>query len=206
MMNHKTATPGVGKAFGKTKHPGDLFIISAPSGVGKTTLRRAILDQFPDLLYSVSFTTRKPRRGELDGTDYHFISEADFESGIDDARWAEWAVVHGSYYGTSAEFISRNLTAGKDVLLEIDVQGTFKILQSFPESVTIFVMPPSLEVLKKRLCDRGTDSDENIALRLENAKAEMAHKDEYRHIVVNDRLEAATAELASIIQRYRANR
>ena len=203
MMNPKTASSGVAKPFGKSRQPGHLFIISAPSGAGKTTLRCAILHQNPDLLYSVSFTTRNPRHGEHGGTDYHFISKAEFEAGIDDERWAEWAAVHGNYYGTSAEFLNQNLTAGRDVLLDIDVQGTRKILHRFPESITIFVMPPSLEVLEERLQSRGTESAETVALRLKNAKAEMAQKNIYRHVIVNDKLDDAIAELVSIIDRYK---
>ncbi len=203
MTNKKTAPSGVAKTFGKLKQPGHLFIISAPSGAGKTTLRNAILHQFSDLLYSVSYTTRNPRPGEHGGTDYHFISKAEFEAGIDDERWTEWAAVHGNYYGTSAEFLKHNLTAGKDVLLDIDVQGTHKILHRFPESITIFLMPPSLEVLKERLQSRGTDTAETIALRLKNAKAEMAQKKIYRHVIINDQLDDAIAELTSIIDRYK---
>ena len=203
MMDKKATTFGASKIYGKSKQPGHLFIISAPSGAGKTTLRRAMLHRFSDLLYSVSFTTRNPRHGEQSGRDYHFISKVEFEAGIDDARWAEWAAVHGNYYGTSAEFLKRNLTAGKDILLDIDVQGTHKILQRFPESITIFLMPLSLDVLKERLQSRGTDSAETIARRLKNAKAEIAQKNIYRHVIINDQLDDAIAELASIIDRYK---
>jgi guanylate kinase len=203
MTNNKTTTSGVAETSGKSKQPGHLFIISAPSGAGKTTLRHAILHQFSDLLYSVSFTTRHPRQGEKGGTDYHFISKAEFEAGIHNERWAEWAAVHGNYYGTSAEFLKQNLTAGKDVLADIDVQGTRKILHRFPESITIFLMPPSLDVLKERLQSRGTDTAETIALRLKNAKVEMAQRKIYRHVIINDQLDDAIAELASIIGRYK---
>jgi guanylate kinase len=202
-MNKKNALSSVAKTASKSKQPGHLFIISAPSGAGKTTLRCAILQHFSDLLYSISYTTRNPRHGEVDGTDYHFISRAEFEAGIDDGRWAEWAAVHGNYYGTSAEFLIRNLNAGKDVLLDIDVQGTQKILRRFPECITIFLMPPSLKVLKDRLQSRGTDSAETIALRLKNAEVEMAQKKKYRHVIINDQLDDAIADLASIIDRYK---
>ena len=126
-----------------SKNPGHLFIISAPSGAGKSTLCRAMRDHFPDLLYSISYTTRSPRKGERNGVDYHFILPDDFEKGISRHRWAEWAEVHGNYYGTSAEFLDNELSAGRDILLEIDVQGTRQILQRYPDGITIFILPPS---------------------------------------------------------------
>ena len=182
---------------------GHLFILSAPSGAGKTTLCQAILDRFYDMLYSVSYTTRKPRGGEADGVAYHFIAANDFEKGIKDGRWAEWAEVHGHYYGTSAEFLDNGLASGSDILLDIDVQGTIQILERYPDSITVFILPPSLEVLQRRLRERGTDSSEAIARRLHNARKEIANKDLYRHVVVNDKLEDAVDKLAQIIQKYR---
>jgi guanylate kinase len=183
--------------------PGRLFVISAPSGAGKTTLRKAALERFKKIRYSTSYTTRQPRAGENDHIDYHFISKAEFKRGIETGRWAEWAQVHGNYYGTSAEFIAKELAAGRDILLDIDIQGTIQILKRFPTSITIFIMPPSLEELKKRLVERGTDSQTVVQRRMSNAKAEMARKDMYRHIIVNDRLESATAELIALIESYR---
>jgi len=183
---------------------GLLFILSAPSGAGKSTLCRAVREHFPDLLYSISYTTRSPRKGEQNGVDYHFISKAAFESGIARDQWAEWAEVHGNYYGTSAELIDRGLADGRDILLDIDVQGTCRLLKRYPEAITIFIMPPSLESLRSRLENRGTDSPEVIALRLENAKHEMSCKDYYRHVVINDELSDAVAELIAVIERYRA--
>lgn len=182
---------------------GHLFIISAPSGAGKTTLCRALLDRFKDMVYSVSHTTRKPRRGEQNGVDYYFISREDFEKGIRSGRWAEWAEVHGNFYGTSAKFIDNCLACGSDVLLDIDVQGTIQILKQYPDSVTVFIMPPSLDTLRARLESRGTDNREVIAKRLVNARKEMAKKDIYRHVVVNDQLTEAVAKLISIIEKYR---
>lgn len=182
---------------------GRLFILSAPSGTGKTTLRKALLERVPGLSYSVSYTTRPPRPAEVDGRDYRFISTADFEEGIRSGRWAEWARVHGHYYGTSAEDLERLLAAGGDVLLDLDVQGAEALAGRFPQSVTIFLLPPSLEELERRLRLRGTDSPEAIAVRLRNAAAEMACRDRYRHVVVNDRLPAALEELAAILDSYR---
>ncbi|MBW2604024.1 MAG: guanylate kinase [Deltaproteobacteria bacterium] len=182
---------------------GHLFILSAPSGAGKTTLAKAVLKQFTDMLYSISYTTRKPRAEEQDGVDYHFISKQDFKKGIKKGRWAEWAEVYGNYYGTSAEFIEKNLSSGRDILLDIDVQGTLQILKHYPDSVTIFILPPSMNDLGKRLKMRGSDSKAVIEKRLLNAKKEMAQKDFYRYIIVNDKLSEATEELSAIFKKYR---
>jgi guanylate kinase len=182
---------------------GRIFILSAPSGAGKTTLRQAAVARFGNMRYSVSYTTRPPRAGEVNGRDYVFISLAEFKEGIRRGRWAEWAKVHENYYGTSEHILERALAEGCDVLLEIDVQGARQICRRFPESVTIFVMPPSLEVLEERLKSRGTDSPEAIALRLENAKREMGQKDDYRHVIVNDDLETAIQELTAVLESYR---
>ncbi|MEE4601479.1 MAG: guanylate kinase [Desulfobacteraceae bacterium] len=187
-----------------TQKPGVLFIISAPSGAGKSTLCRAVLNRFADLIYSVSYTTRSLRGGEKNGVDYHFIPKDEFEKGITQGRWAEWAEVHDHYYGTCADFLDGELNAGRDILLDIDIQGAGQILQRYPDSVTIFIMPPSLETLKARLQSRGTDSPEVIAVRLKNAQNEIAQKDIYRHIIINDRLTDAVAELIAIFERYRS--
>ena len=186
----------------KPKH-GHLFIISAPSGAGKTTLVKAVLQQFRDVLYSISYTTRKPRADEQDGIDYHFISKQDFKKGINKGRWAEWAEVYGNYYGTSAEFIEKGLSSGCDILLDIDVQGTLQILKHYPDSVTIFILPPSMNTLRKRLEMRGSDSKTVIENRLLNAKKEMAQKKMYRHVIVNDELSVAIDEICAIFNKYR---
>ena len=127
----------------------------------------------------------------------------DFEKGIATGKWAEWALVHGNYYGTSVDFLDTVLTEGRDILLDIDVQGTRQILSRYPDSVAIFILPPSLEVLRQRLIARGTDSPENIAVRLENAKKEMAQQDLFHHTIVNDELSKAVSELITIIDSYR---
>jgi len=184
---------------------GRLFIISAPSGTGKTTLCSAVLKHFPEMLYSVSYTTRKPRNGEQSGIDYHFIKKKDFKDKIEDGKWAEWAEVHGNYYGTSAELLDKGLDSGRDIILDIDVQGTIRLLERYPESVTIFIMPPSIEELKRRLELRNTDSDEVIARRLENAKMEMAKKDLYLHVIINDQLPDAIEQLVAVIENYSSN-
>jgi guanylate kinase len=178
---------------------GTLFILSAPSGAGKTTLCQALRERFPALKYSVSATTRSPRKGERDGIDYFFISREDFRARLEKGGWAEWAEVYGNYYGTSAAFLDRALAAGEDLLLDIDVQGTRQILRMYPDCVTIFIMPPSLEALRERLEKRGTDSPEVIEKRLVSAREEMAQKDLYRHVVVNDSLPEALAELTRLV-------
>jgi guanylate kinase len=185
---------------------GCLFILSAPSGAGKSTLCQAICRHFPDIQYSVSHTTRLPRPGETQGIDYHFITKDEFIHLIDSGQWAEWAQVHGNYYGTSASFLTRGLEAGKDILLDIDVQGMRRILEQYPSSVTIFIRPPSLKTLRERLESRGVDSPDIIETRMTNAKMEMAEAHRYRHVIVNDDLELATRELMLLIGSYRQNR
>jgi len=179
---------------------GRLFIISGPSGTGKTTLCNAVLKRFPSMLYSVSHTTRKPRNGEQNGIDYHFIEKKDFKDKIKSGKWAEWAEVHGNYYGTSAQLLNKGLDSGHDILLDIDVQGTIRLLERYPESVTIFIMPPSIEELKRRLKIRNTDCGEIVAKRIENANIEMAKKDLYLHVIINDRLQEAVEQLIAVIE------
>lgn len=181
---------------------GRLFIISAPSGAGKTTLCRALMKHFKDILYSVSYTTRALRKGETEGVDYHFISKDDFAVKKREGKWAEWAEVHGNYYGTSAVFLNDALSSGKSVLLDIDVEGTRQILERYPDSITIFIMPPTPEILRLRIESRGSDSKEVIEKRLRNAEKEIARRDMYQHVVVNDDLSAAVTELVSIVGSY----
>lgn len=190
--NDNTAASGKGR----------LFILSAPSGTGKTTLCRALMKHFRDMLYSVSFTTREPRKDEISGADYHFISREDFAGKIKEGKWAEWAEVHGNFYGTSAEFLDEALASGRDVLLDIDVEGTRQILNRYPDSITVFIMPPDFEILRKRIESRGSDSREVIERRLKNAEREMAQKDLYRHVIINDSLDEAVADIVSIVERY----
>ena len=191
---HRAATSGAGR----------LFVVSAPSGAGKTTLCSAVRRHFGDLAYSVSYTTRSPRAGEQHGKDYFFITRQAFEAGIAQNRWAEWARVHGNLYGTSAQWIDETLATGKDILLDIDVQGARQMLARFPHAITIFICPPSMAALEARLAGRGTDDAATRALRLANAKEEMAQQDLYRHVVVNDDLERATRELIDLLTHYRA--
>ncbi len=191
--------PRVSPATDAHRHRGRLFILSAPSGAGKSTLCAMLRERLPDLRYSVSYTTRAPRPGEIDGEDYFFVDEAFFRDGIADGRWAEWARVHGQFYGTASEAIDRMLSQGHDLLLDIDVQGAAQLVAQYPQAVTIFIMPPSMEVLRQRLEERGTDSAAIIAQRLRNAADEMAACSRYRHIVVNEDLERTVDELLAIL-------
>ena len=180
---------------------GKLFLISAPSGAGKTTLVRKVLKQFKSLSYSVSHTTRSPRKNEQEGFDYFFITLAEFEQKISLGLWLEWAKVHDNYYGTSGQFVRNSLEKGRNLLLDIDIQGARQIMDSDLDLVSIFIMPPSFEVLSQRLENRGTDSRKVIARRLANAKLEMSQKDLYQYVVVNDDLDEATEELCSIFEK-----
>ncbi|MFC1885526.1 guanylate kinase [Thermodesulfobacteriota bacterium] len=189
----------------KNKHrcnSGNLFIISGPSGSGKTTLLGAVLEKYQNLRYSISHTTRKPRKGEMNGVDYHFISEKDFKAKLKDDKWAEWAIVHDNYYGTSAEYLDNGIAANEDIILDIDVQGAAKLLKRYPDSVTIFILPRSRDTLRKRLESRGADSQDEIEKRLITSDKELGEIDIYRHVIINDKLSSAIEELSSIIETY----
>ena len=202
-MNEQESRPSGSNPKEINSKQGHLFIISAPSGGGKTTLSKAVVNRFNDIFYSVSYTTRSPRNGEQDGVDYYFIQKKDFEKRIESGHWAEWAEVHGNYYGTSAEFLDKGLDSGHDMLLDIDVQGTIQILGRYPDSVTIFIMPPSLETLRKRLEMRRTESRATIERRLLNAENEIVQKGLYRYVIVNDQLSVSIEKLIAIIEKYR---
>ena len=182
-----------------------LFIVSAPSGAGKTTLVTQLLKRFPDLVYSISHTTRAPRPGEVHGREYFFTDKARFMEMVEAGQMLEWAEVHGNCYGTSASFVQERLAAGQSVLLDIDVQGGRQIMDFGLDCTSIFIMAPSLEVLEQRLRGRGTDTEEVIRTRLENAKGEIAQKSFYNHVVVNDVLDDAVAELVGIFELETAN-
>ncbi|MGD9823438.1 guanylate kinase [Desulfobacter sp.] len=182
-----------------------LFIVSAPSGAGKTTLVKAVLKRFQGLVYSISHTTRKPRQGEVHGKDYFFTDKVQFMEMVASGQMLEWAQVHENCYGTSGLFVQEQLAAGQSVLLDIDVQGWRQIMDSGLNPVSIFIMPPSLEILEQRLRGRGTDAEEVIRKRLDNAKGEIDQKSFYAHVVVNDVLDEAVAEFIGIIEREIAN-
>lgn len=180
---------------------GKLFIISAPSGAGKTTLIKEVLGRFPDLSYSISHTTRLPRKGEKDGQDYFFVTADLFEQMIAENLWLEWAKVHDNYYGTSREFVDQTLEKGKHLILDIDVQGACQLMDAKLDAVTIFIAPPSFEVLAQRLEKRATDAADVIQKRLENAKFEMQKKDLYQYTVINDDLAEAKAAICDIFEK-----
>lgn len=183
---------------------GTLVVVSAPSGAGKTTLCNAVRRHFDDLAYSISYTTRAPRPSEQHGKDYYFISVQEFKQGIDQGRWAEWAEVHGNLYGTSAQWIQDALDADRMILMDIDVQGARQILERFPNAIAVFIRPPSMKELERRMRDRATEDEATIALRLSNARMEMAHQEMYRHILVNDDLNRATQEFVNLLNHYRS--
>jgi guanylate kinase len=188
---------------------GRLFVISAPSGAGKTTLLKRVMTRLGGLAFSVSHTTRAPRPGERNGIDYHFVSKAEFMDMITQGLFLEHAEVHGNLYGTSKEAIDRQCSACMDVILDIDVQGAAILRRSGKLAAShIFISPPSLSELEKRLRGRGTESEEVIAIRLENARIELQAVKEYEYLVINDRLDEAVDLLTSIIvaERARAHR
>lgn len=193
----------------ESTHPGELFILSAPSGTGKTTLigmMKDALAAFGGLAFSVSYTTRKPRQGEVDGRDYHFVDHATFQQRIDGGLFLEWAQVHNNYYGTSRDEVFPRLERGIDVILDIDVQGAERVLARHPEANSIFVLPPSYQDLELRLHRRGLDQPEVIARRLAVALQEMQRYDRYRYVIINDDAQKASRVLTAIILEKRHRR
>lgn len=175
------------------------IVMSAPSGGGKTTIARKLLERRTDVGYSVSCTTRAPRPGERDGVDYHFLSRHEFDVKASHGEFAEWAEVHGNRYGTLRSAIREVMEAGKHVMLDIDVQGARQVTAAFPESVTIFIVPPSVEVLVARLMGRKSESEAALALRLRNARIELLEAERYQYVVENDDLEHAVQRVGAIV-------
>jgi guanylate kinase len=181
------------------------IVVSGPSGAGKTTLVAELLRRDPALRRSVSWTTRQPREGEEEGVDYFFVSGTEFEKQKQD-NLIEWAEVHGHYYGTPRDAIERTIARGRDVVLNIDVQGGKQVKKSFPDGVMIFILPPSFEVLEQRIRRRATDSENDIELRLEDAREEIRALPDYEYVVVNDELEEAVGMMQAIIESERCRR
>lgn len=192
---------------GTTSHAaprGTLFVVSSPSGGGKGTIIRHVLVDVGNLSYSVSYTTRAPRQGEVDGREYFFVSRETFQEMVAAGEFLEWACVHGNLYGTSKSQVIEETNAGGDIILEVDVQGAASVRQLLMDSVSIFILPPSYEVLKQRLIARGTDSPEELAVRLRNAPDELKQYSAFDYVIINDEIERASAQLASIIDAERA--
>jgi len=186
---------------------GILLALSAPSGCGKTTILRQVMAELSGLTFSVSHTTRQPRPGEINGRDYHFVSQEQFKAVRDQqpSGFLEWAEVHGNLYGTSRQEVESRLAAGADVILDIDVQGAEQVRRN-AGPVTVFIAPPSLEELERRLRGRGTESEESVRRRLANAEKEMQAAPAYTYLIINDRLDQAVLELKSVIIAERCRR
>jgi len=179
-----------------------IIVISAPSGVGKTTLTKRLL-QTSSFTYSVSFTTRPPRKNEIEGVDYYFISNEEFQKMVEEEKFIEWARVHGELYGTSIDLLDNAIETKKDVVLEVDVKGGIKIKKKYPKAVLIFLLPPSWQELEKRLKKRGTEVIEKIRERIKQAKKEITYAPSYDYLVVNDNINKALSDILSIIKAER---
>jgi len=182
---------------------GHLYIVTAPSGAGKTTLVRMLLENDSGIRLSISYTTRTPRLGEQNGREYHFTDAAAFRGMVERGEFLEWAEVHGNCYGTSRLWIESEMAAGRDVLLEIDWQGAQQVRKLFPAAIGVFIMPPSMAELERRLTGRGTDSGEVIARRLAAACDEMRHVPEFDYVIINDALQQALLDLLSVVRASR---
>jgi guanylate kinase len=187
---------------------GKLFIVSGPSGVGKSTVLRKLFAERENLYFSVSATTRDPRPGEENGVHYHFLTMETFREWIANDEFLEYAEVYGNYYGTPRKFVMDQLNAGKDVLLEIDIQGALQVKEHFPDGVFVFITPPSLDELCARIYKRGTDSEEVIQRRMASAADELTYASKYDYIIVNDIAEKATKKVLTLMEaeRYRVAR
>ena len=182
---------------------GNLFIVCAPSGAGKTSLVGELLQADPQIRLSVSYTTRKPRPGEVDGREYHFVTEPEFAQMIGRGEFLENALVHGNHYATSAHWISEQRAAGHDIMLEIDWQGASQVRHVIPEAIGIFILPPSFETLMSRLNKRAQDSPDVIARRLAVARDEISHVGEFKYVIINDNFTEAAQDLISIVRARR---
>src|SRR2546423_6627133 len=203
-MSSKVKEVRLANPVDTTTPRGTLFVVSSPSGGGKGTIIRHVLEVVENLSYSVSYTTRAPRLGEVGGREYFFVSRETFEEMIDAGEFLEWACVHGNLYGTAKRQILQETSSGKDILLEVDVQGAASVRQLLMDSVSIFILPPSYRVLRERLLARGTDTAEELELRLRNAPDELGQYSAFDYVIINDEIERAAHQLASIIYAERA--
>ncbi len=187
-------------------HPGNVFVVSAPSGAGKSTLAHRLVRTVPNLIFSISFTTRRPRPGEVEDQDYFFIDDAQFDAMVREGGFVEWVQVYGHRYGTGRDWLNRRLATGLDVLLDIETTGALNLRRAIPDARMIFILPPSAASLEHRLRSRGKDSDEQIRIRLDHARHELELCDAYDYLVLNDDLELAYQQFESIIHATRASR
>ncbi|NTU43140.1 MAG: guanylate kinase [Nitrospirales bacterium] len=183
---------------------GSLFVVSAPSGAGKTTLCQKLCEILPGISHSVSYTTRSPRPGEIDGVHYTFVDQGEFRSMVAGGEFLEWAEVHGNLYGTSRGRVEASLMEGADIILDVDVQGARQIKEKLPDSILLFILPPSMEVLQERLTGRQSDSEEVIRRRIMRAKEEISEYKRYDYVIVNDLFDDALRELFAIVTAERA--
>lgn len=183
------------------KKNGNIIVIAAPSGTGKTTIIKAILKLMPDVVYSISATTREKRYNEVDGKDYFFIDEETFKQKIDNQQFVEWEKVYDYYYGTPKFFVEKVIWEGKSILLEVDVKGALAIKNVYPEAKLIYILPPSLEELEKRLRERKTESETDFQKRIERAKMELSLKDKFDYFIVNNNLNTAILEAKEVIEK-----
>ncbi|GLH73369.1 guanylate kinase [Geothrix limicola] len=188
------------------QHPGNVFVVSAPSGAGKSTLAQRLVQSVPDLSFSISFTTRKPRPGEVDGRDYFFIDDDRFETMVREDGFVEWVQVYGHRYGTGRAWLNGVLATGRDVLLDIETTGALNLRRAIPDARMIFILPPSAAALERRLRSRGKDTDEQIGIRLRHARHELELYHAYDYLILNDDLELAYQQLESIVYATRASR
>lgn len=185
---------------------GILFIISSPSGGGKGTLIREVLRTVPNIGYSVSFTTRARREGEADGIHYNFVSHEEFENLIEQDEFLEYALVHGNYYGTSRRQVEREISMGRDIILEIDVQGADLVREKTSETIEVFILPPSFEILRERLIARQTESNETLELRLKNSLEEVQEYTKFDYVIINNEVAKAVNDLQSVVYAERCKR
>lgn len=190
------------------KRSGMLIVVSAPSGGGKSTILRTLLKEDATLSYSISATTRRAREGEVEGRDYYFMNVEEFKRLIDEDAFFEWAIVHGNYYGTLKREVEAKIADGRDVILDIDVQGSLALKQDYPDSVLIFVLPPSIATLERRLRARGLDDEATMQVRLNNARSELRRSPEYDFVIVNRKLDDTIRSIRTIIdaERHRSTR
>ena len=186
------------------QHPGNVFVVSAPSGAGKSTLAQRLVRSVPDLIFSISFTTRKPRPGEVDGQDYFFIDDDRFDAMVREGGFVEWVQVYGHRYGTGRDWLGDTLATGRDVLLDIETTGAMNLRTAIPDARMIFILPPSAEALEQRLRSRGKDSEEQIRIRMQHARHELELFRAYDYLILNDDLELAYRQFESVILATRA--